>query len=662
MRARLAAMLGVFGIALLAGAAPVIAAPGAVPDTSAFEIESFDADYTLTRDPALHAQLRVVETIVAVFPEFDQNRGLIRDIPEYYDNVQLHTAVESVVDENGDPVPYETEYYQDAFSVLLGDDSFVHGRTTYVITYTQQDTIRTTFTDTDFDEFYWDVNGTLWSQPFLSVTATLHVPPELSAALSGTAACFQGPNLSTEECSGGIGSLLADDGSTTFTASAEGLLPNQGLTIAVGFAEGTFVEGAFTYPPSSGDDDYDYPDDEYESSPPLPAWLGLSSALLGGLSVLLGIVARTLRSTHQSNETRASDIIVPQYTPPEGLNVMLAAYLIGRPKTAFPAQIVDLAVRKKLRLLDHPDDLDNAPFGAELLDTSELAPLEQRVVDALFGKKAPVGTRRALVPNDTALGLAFGPIHRELETELRTENLRAGSRPTGPWMILLGLTIAIVVFELFAFLGSLPYSDNAPLWLGGVAAFFGFSLVSGAQSTVATLTYKGRARNDYLLGMKMYLELAEEDRLRMLQSPEGAERVDVPRIDPNDKAQMVKLYEDLLPWAVIWGVEDKWSEELAIRAQEAKVPVTFVAGTSDFSSWSIRSTLNGISRATPDPPPAVITRARNSSSNDSSSFWSGGSGGWGGGGGSFSGGSSSSFSGGGGFSGGRGGGGGGRGR
>ncbi len=137
-----------------------------MPDTSDFEIQSFDADYTLTRDAALHAQLRVVETIVAVFPQIDQNRGLIRDIPEYYGNVRLHTAVESVVDENGDPVPYETEYYQDAFSVLLGDDSFVHGATTYVITYTQRDTIRTTFTDTDVDEFYWDVNGTLWSQPF----------------------------------------------------------------------------------------------------------------------------------------------------------------------------------------------------------------------------------------------------------------------------------------------------------------------------------------------------------------------------------------------------------------------------------------------------------------------------------------------------------------
>ena len=40
-------------------------------------------------------------------------------------------------------------------------DSYVHGATTYVISYTQRDTIRH-FSDTNDDEFYWDVNGTGW--------------------------------------------------------------------------------------------------------------------------------------------------------------------------------------------------------------------------------------------------------------------------------------------------------------------------------------------------------------------------------------------------------------------------------------------------------------------------------------------------------------------
>ena len=248
---RAAAFLGLVGLAFLAGSAPAIAAPREVPDTSDFGIQSFHADYTLTRDASLHAQLRVVETIVAIFPEY---RPEPRTDPRHPGVLRQRAAAhrgESVVDENGDPVPYETEYYQDAFSVLLGDDSFVHGPTTYVITYTQQDTIRTTFTDTNFDEFYWDVNGTLWSQPFGSVSTTLHLSPDLTAALTGTAACFQGPNLSTDACSGGIASLLAEDGSTTVRGIHRFARAERGADHRGRVREGTFVEGAFTYPPSS---------------------------------------------------------------------------------------------------------------------------------------------------------------------------------------------------------------------------------------------------------------------------------------------------------------------------------------------------------------------------------------------------------------------------
>ena len=50
-------------------------------DTSDFEFRSFDAVYTLTRAADRHAALDVVETAVAVFPSFDQNRGIIRSIP-----------------------------------------------------------------------------------------------------------------------------------------------------------------------------------------------------------------------------------------------------------------------------------------------------------------------------------------------------------------------------------------------------------------------------------------------------------------------------------------------------------------------------------------------------------------------------------------------------
>ena len=50
-------------------------------DVEDFRFDSFDARMTLTRDVDDHAALSVTETLVAVFPEDDQNRGIIRAIP-----------------------------------------------------------------------------------------------------------------------------------------------------------------------------------------------------------------------------------------------------------------------------------------------------------------------------------------------------------------------------------------------------------------------------------------------------------------------------------------------------------------------------------------------------------------------------------------------------
>ena len=176
------------------------------------------------------------------------------------------------------------------------------------------------------------------------------------------------------------------------------------------------------------------------------------------------------------------------------------------------------------------------------------------------------------------------------------------------------------------------------VWSSGVSIFVTFDLAFGPSR--GFLTRKGSLQREYLEGMKMYLELAEKERFRMLQSPDGAERVDV-----GDTKQIIKLYEKLLPFAVIWGVEDEWMQELVVHAGSENTPDWF-RSTDGFNAIAFTNALRGSTTAatyTPPPPP-------------SSSSW---------GGGGSSGSSFSSFSGGssgGGFSGGGGGGGGGGGR
>jgi uncharacterized membrane protein YgcG len=177
-------------------------------------------------------------------------------------------------------------------------------------------------------------------------------------------------------------------------------------------------------------------------------------------------------------------------------------------------------------------------------------------------------------------------------------------------------------------------------WVGlliGLATFMfggiGILIAAIGARKRPTLSPLGAQNMDYLLGMKMYLELAEKDRFAVLQSATGAER-----IDTKDGRQIVKLYEKLLPWAVLWGVEDQWMRELAVRVDALQQQPDWFVGADGFTPSLFTSAVRGFSTAL--APPVTV------------SSWSGS-----GGGSSFSGGSF-----GGGFSGGGGGGGGGGGR
>jgi uncharacterized membrane protein YgcG len=57
----------------------------------------------------------------------------------------------------------------------------------------------------------------------------------------------------------------------------------------------------------------------------------------------------------------------------------------------------------------------------------------------------------------------------------------------------------------------------------------------------------------YLIGLKKYMSLAEKERIELLQSVDGA---DV------SSDGIVKLYEKLLPYAIIFRLEKSWIEEL----------------------------------------------------------------------------------------------------
>ena len=240
------------GSAVFAPAAATSAAPirSGVND---FRFSSYDADYYLGKDAEGHASLRTVEMLTAVFPQSNENKGITRAIPDDYNGVPLHTAVVSVSDSEGNTKPYSIADDGNFTQVALGTDAYVHGSVTYTITYTQQN-VAGSFADTGDDEFYWDTNGTGFDQPFSRVSARVHVDPSIVPALTGNAACYQGAENSTTKCS----IVQSEDATSTpagsvFAASASDLKANETMTVAIGFAAGTFVQEPVTDAGSGGE-------------------------------------------------------------------------------------------------------------------------------------------------------------------------------------------------------------------------------------------------------------------------------------------------------------------------------------------------------------------------------------------------------------------------
>jgi hypothetical protein len=131
-------------------------------DVQDFSFKSFNADYTLTRDAGRVAHLRVVETLVAEFPNYDQNHGILRAIPKTYRGHNNHLSIDSVTDQSHQIIPF-TESEQNHNLVLkIGDaGKYVHGEQTYIITY-NEDSI--TANPAGYDGLFVDVNGDQWSQ------------------------------------------------------------------------------------------------------------------------------------------------------------------------------------------------------------------------------------------------------------------------------------------------------------------------------------------------------------------------------------------------------------------------------------------------------------------------------------------------------------------
>ena len=552
-----------------------------------FVISSYDIEMNLSRDDEQRSTLAVKETVTADFPEYDQNHGLTRAFVKEYDGHSLSFDLKSVTDDRGNKL----EYHWDNDALQIGNaDKFVHGQQTYVISYTMRDVTRY-YEDVGRDEFYWDVLGLEWQVPISQAQVKLTVDDSLEKSLTGDKACYVGKTGSTNKCE------LVSDGAT-FTADASELGAYEGMTMAIGFIKGTFAE--------------------YEQTlvEKIVAVWGFAQIVSLPIAMIYMIVYQ-VRFYKRINRKKEIGTVVPEYIPPKGISVTTAGRIGKCLGSAMTAQMLDFAVRHYVKIYEVKEKslLRSAEYEIEIIrDLSDLHEEEQELLKDMFKLLPSVGQRMNL--KELQKGYSYAARTANNDTDLnkliRGEyGLQEKDEPAKK-MILRGAKLALVPTVLLL----------SPVWGFAALVFFIESLMAWR------LTDKGLDLYRYMEGLKLYIGVAEAERLQMLQSPEGAEKVrsEVDGDISKDPKLLVKLYERLLPYAVLFKMEKDWTKQLGSYYDTSSSAPDWYVGRSAFNAAVFASSMNSFSQSTNS-----VSSSSSSSGGSGGGGFSGGGGGGGGG-------------------------------
>lgn len=555
-------------------------------DVNDFVINNFQADYRLTtEDP--QGLLHVKERIDLTFHDF--NHGILRALPETYNSQNLHSHVDSVTRADGSKWKFTSSTQNSNLVLKIGDPNItLTGQQTYVISYTMRNVVR--FFD-DHDELYWNVNGTQWQQPFEKVEATVKLPSQVKLQ-EGKLVCYTGAFTSSSK----ICDITAN-GNTVTTHTLQALGPYETLTYAIGFDKGVFRPATF----------WDWAKENVE-------WLVLAI----GLPILTFIMA-TWYWFKRGRDPKGRGVIIPEYGPPKGLTPIESGVIVdfktdNRDLTSI---IIDLAVRGYIKIIETKKDrligkdkLDYS-FEQTKTDTTGLRVFEKRLLEDLFKNVDPeTNTVSVKDLRKQHFYLTATAIRKEVNDEL----VLFGYFANNPVKVFAKqAAIPSAIFILIALLGkALGY----PLLVGLTVSLV---IVALYIPLMTKRTAKGVEAKEYIEGLKLYMNTAEADRLKMLQGPNARYAEDY-----HEPKKTVKLFEKLLPFAVAFGVEKEWAKQF--EGIYTDPPDWYSGNWTTFNAVYFASSLNnGVG--------AIGQSFAAPSSSSSSGFGGGGAGGGGGGGG-----------------------------
>ncbi len=446
----------------------------------------------------------------------------------------------------------------------IGDaDRTITGTYVYEIDYTVKNGINYF---ADHDELYWNIIGNGWTVPINNVEAKINVPGIIQDAV-----CYSGLYGSR----GTNCQITKESDTSLLLTTTSSLEKNEGITIAVSMPKGSIEDVLIK-----------------ESAGIKRNNILYSSALL--LIPLFYLLSSKLRSPKK--------IAVPSFTPPKDINPLVSSYLLSNRRLKnkyFTAEIIYLAIQGFI-------EIEQKGKKEYILRKTIIEPFipfssSQRLYDSLFGSADEISTKS----RSSSLYGQGASIWKQAQIDGEVKEYLSNKKSSSAVLM-----VSLGVLSYFGALVGMISMLVAGSIFAAIALF-----VTGTSIFIISLFWDSRTEkgNDVyyeLLGLKMYINTAEKHRIEF----------------HNDPKKFRGIFESLLPYAIIFGLEKKWMKEF--EDLYTTPPDWYKGDISTFNSMSLMNSVSGISSTISTP-----VDTGDGFSSGSSGFGGGGSSGGGGGGG-----------------------------
>ena len=243
---------------------------------------------------------------------------------------------------------------------------------------------------------------------------------------------------------------------------------------------------------------------------------------------------------------------------------ILAADFLGLPERGAAAQLTQLVLDGHATLTSEEAPIGTAPQPRRWLSRGQRDAVRSDLRVQLVGID---GIDRSVDDICTALfgdgrSIALGHVsNRDIATasQRRYQLLRDSGLRRASWLgkVLFGAGyVGLIGFgwvQLALGLSGLAW----PFLAAGTLAVLLLVAAAHYYPTLGRLTSTGKQLRDQLAGLHRFVTMAEADRIAWMQNA-----VDAPRVAGPDDGSLITLYEPLLPYAIVFGVEDTWRQAL----------------------------------------------------------------------------------------------------